>query len=201
MTTLSSNVLSPSIISQVGLRQLLIEVMQDHIGHPKLGLPSEYEGKGIWNYYRLLKIKSLVYRDALFVIVSVPLIDKSQTLTVYKIHNLSILVPELNKGFRYNIPNDFIAITTNGLYITYADSNEILSCQLSAGHYCEINNPFYPIDNTYHCSYYLLQKYDEQVRQFCSLLVMNQTIDQTVSLDYYYLAVTTMKPSKLRLYA
>ena len=43
ITTLSSNVLSPSIISPVDLRQLLVEVKQDLIGHPKLGLPSEYE--------------------------------------------------------------------------------------------------------------------------------------------------------------
>ena len=83
MTTLSSNAPSPSIISTVDLRQLLIKVKQDLIGYPKLGLPSEYEGKGIWDYYRLLKIKSLVYRDALFVNVAVHFDDKSQTLTVY----------------------------------------------------------------------------------------------------------------------
>ena len=59
MTTLSSNALSPSIISSVDLRQLLIEVKQDLVGHPKLGLPSEYEGKGIWDYYRLLEDKKL----------------------------------------------------------------------------------------------------------------------------------------------
>ena len=198
MTTLSSNILSLNIISLVDLRQLLIEVKWDLIGHPNLGLPWEYERKVMWDYYRLLKIKSLVYRDALFVIVSVPLIDKSQTLTVYKIHNLSILVPELHKQFRYNIPNDFIAITTNGLYITYPDLNEILSYQLSAGHYCEINNPFPPVDNIHHCSYYLPQNDDEKVRQLCSLLVMNQTTDQAVSLDYYYWAISTMKPSKLQ---
>ena len=58
MTTLSSNVLSPSIISPMDLRQLLIEVKQDIIEYPKLGLPSKYERKGIWDYYRL------VYRDA-----------------------------------------------------------------------------------------------------------------------------------------
>ena len=50
MTTLRCNVLFSSIISPVDLRQLLIEVKQDLIGHPKLGLPSEYEGKGIWDY-------------------------------------------------------------------------------------------------------------------------------------------------------
>ena len=169
MTTLSSNVPSPSIISPVYLRQLLTEVKQDLIGHPKwLGLLSDYVGEGIWDYYRLLKIKGFVYRYALFVIVSVPLDDKSPTLTVYKIYNLSILVLELHKCFKYNIPNDFIAITTNSLYITYPDSNEILSCQLSAGHYGEINSPFYPVDNTHHCSYYLVQN-DDEVQQFCSL--------------------------------
>ena len=56
--------LSPTTISPVNLRQLLIEVKQDLVGHPKLGLPSKYKGKDIWDYYRLLKVKSLVYRDA-----------------------------------------------------------------------------------------------------------------------------------------
>ena len=65
----------------------MTEVKQDFVGHPKLGLPSNYEGEGIWDYSKLLEIKSLVYRDALFVIVSVPLTDKPQTFTVYKIHN------------------------------------------------------------------------------------------------------------------
>ena len=197
MTTLSSNILFPSIISPFDLRKHLTEVKQDLEEHPKLGLPSNHEGKGIWDYYRLLKIKSLVYRDALFVIVSVPLIDKSQPLTVYKIHNFSIFVPELCKQFRYNLPKGFIVITTNGLYNTYLDSNEILSCQLSAGHYCEMNNLLYHINNTHHCSYNLLKNDDEKVRQFWSLSVMNQTTNQVVRLDYYYWAITTMKPSKL----
>ena len=51
MTTLSSNVLSPSIISPVDLRQLLIEVKQILVGHPTLRLATECEGKGIWDYY------------------------------------------------------------------------------------------------------------------------------------------------------
>ena len=62
MTTLSSNVLSPSVISPVDLRQVLIKVTQNPMGHPKLGLPSKYKGKGIWEYYRLLKIKCLANR-------------------------------------------------------------------------------------------------------------------------------------------
>ena len=35
------------------------------------------------------------------------------------------------------------------------------------------------------------------LREFCSLLVINQTIEQAVSSNYYYWTITTMKPSKL----
>ena len=61
----------------------------------------------------------MVYRDALFVIITVPLIDKSQSLTVHKIHNLPILMQPLLKQFKYNIPHDFIAMSKDNLYITY----------------------------------------------------------------------------------
>ena len=71
------------------LRLLLNEVKQDLVGHSKLRLLSNYEGEGIWDHYRLLKI-----------------------------------------------------------------------------YYCKINTPFYPIDNTHHCSYYLLQNDDEKVRHY-----------------------------------
>ena len=82
----------------------------------------------------------------------------------------------------------------------YLHSNEILSCQLLARTLlCKINMPFYPTDNTHHCSYYLLQNDDEKVRQFC-FTVSNESnyMHQAVSLDHYYWAITTMKPSKLQ---
>ena len=65
-------------------------------------------------------------------------------------------MPLLCMQFKYNLPSDFIAISKDNLFITYPNS-EIFSCQLSAGYYCEINTPFYSLDSTNHCSYYLLQ--------------------------------------------
>ena len=75
MTTLSSNTLPPMIISPSDLRKLLNEVERDLIGHPKLGLSISYDSKNIWTYYKLLRSISMVYQDALFVIIPVPLID------------------------------------------------------------------------------------------------------------------------------
>ena len=61
MTTLSSNTLSPTIISPSDLRKLLTEVEIDLISHPILGLPTSYDGKNIWIYYKLLIIVSMVH--------------------------------------------------------------------------------------------------------------------------------------------
>ena len=64
MTTLSTNTISPMIISPSDLRKLLTEIERDSIGHPKSGLPTSYDGKNIWTYYKLLRIVSMVYQDA-----------------------------------------------------------------------------------------------------------------------------------------
>ena len=60
MTTLSTNTLSPMIISPNDLRKLLTEVERDLIGRPKLWLPTSYDSKHIWTYYKLT-ILSMVY--------------------------------------------------------------------------------------------------------------------------------------------
>ena len=73
----------------------------------------------------------------------------------------------LLKQFKYNLPNCFIAISKDNLYITYPNSDEIFSCQLSAGYDCIINTPFYPLDSTNHCNYYLLQNNLNEMEQYC----------------------------------
>ena len=45
MTKLSTNTLSPTIISPSDLKKLLAEVEGDFTGLPKLGLPTSYDGK------------------------------------------------------------------------------------------------------------------------------------------------------------
>ena len=107
-------------------------------------------------------------------------------------------MPLLHKQFKYNLPNSFMAILKDNLYITYPNSDEIYSYQLSAGYYCEINIPFYPLDSTNQCAYYLLQNNLNKTNQHCSFSVINQTTDQAISLNYYYWPLTTMVPTKLQ---
>ena len=107
-------------------------------------------------------------------------------------------MPLLCKQFKYNLPNNFIAISKDNLYVTYPNLDKIFSCQLLMGYYFEINTPFYPLDSTNHCSYYLLQNNLNKIEQYCSFSVINQTPGQAISLNYFYWAVTTVVPTKLQ---
>ena len=60
------------------------------------------------------------------------------------------------------------------------------------------NTPFYPLDSTIHCSYFLLQTNLNKIEQYCSLSVPNQTTNQAVTLIYYYWAIMMMIPNKLQ---
>ena len=93
-------------------------------------------------------------------------------------------MPPLLKKFKYKLPNNLIAISKDIVYITYPNSDEMFSCQLSAGYYCENNTPFYPLDSTNNCSNYLLQTNLNKIEQYCSLSFTNQTTDQAISLNY-----------------
>ena len=53
-------------------------VETDLLGHPRLALTTSYDGKNIWIYYKLLRIVSIVYQEALFEIIPFPLIGKWQ---------------------------------------------------------------------------------------------------------------------------
>ena len=81
-------------------------------------------------------------------------------------------MPLLHKQFKYNLSSDFTAISKDNFYITYPNLDEIFSCQLPVGYYCEINTPFHPLDSTNHCSYYLLQNNLSKIEQLLCMAVL-----------------------------
>ena len=57
----------------------------------------------ILRYCKFLKIPSFVLMHTLFVILTIPIVDKSLTFYLYKIHNLPLLHPILQKSFQCEI--------------------------------------------------------------------------------------------------
>ena len=50
----------------------------------------------IWSYYGTIKLTPIVLEDYLMLILTIPLVDQSLNMNLYKVHNLPMLHPTLH---------------------------------------------------------------------------------------------------------
>ena len=72
-----------------------------------------------------MKITLLVVGDVMVMSLTIPLIDKSLKMNVYKVHNLPALNLELKVASEYILEGEYLAIDEHGLYVGLPDAREI----------------------------------------------------------------------------
>jgi len=87
LNMLSIGKLSPSIISPLKLRDLLVDI-QTRISAP-LRLPGDPKAD-LWHFYKTLTCTTIVEEDEILVVVPAPLLDSNDDFDVYRVHNLPI---------------------------------------------------------------------------------------------------------------
>ena len=78
--------------------------------NPRLSLPED-PNVNIWNYYTTTKITPIMMQDFLLVILTIPPIDQSLEMDLYKVYNLPALHPELKVQFKYELEGEYLAIS------------------------------------------------------------------------------------------
>ena len=68
--------------------------------HARLKLCEDPE-TNIWSYYGTIKLTPIVLEDYLMLILTVPLIDQSLHMNLYKAYNLPMLHPTLHVHVQY----------------------------------------------------------------------------------------------------
>ena len=100
--------------------------------NPRLRLPED-PTKNIWSYYSLMRVTPVVMENFLAIILTVPLIDISLQMNVYRVHNLPTLHPELKVQFTYQLEGQYLAISKNGIYAALPAAEDIRICQATDG--------------------------------------------------------------------
>ena len=194
LNTLSTHKLIPKMLTPYDLLALLKTVVRDLRSHPKLKLPVEPTKNEIYQYYQIMSASAVIYDEMLLCILHVPLVDRSKTFQVFKIHNLPLPLPPLNKQMRHKLDHQYLAISTDKLYVTFSTVEEIFSCRMSIGSFCEINNAIYPTSTINSCEYTLFMEQQTLVRKLCKVDLVNFTRDQAFSLDLQFWAILTVQP-------
>ena len=68
--------------------------------------------------------------NTLYVVLHIPLVDKSLQFYLFRIHNIPLVHAILKKLFRYSIQEEYLTIQLGEQYILFPLGTDILACQM-----------------------------------------------------------------------
>ena len=147
MRALASQELNPMIIPPDILKNILHKIETDIKSHARLKLCEDPE-VNIWSYYGTIKLTPIVLEDYLMLILTVPLVDQSLNMNLYKVHNLPMLHPTLHVHVQYEIENTYLATVMDGMFVTLPTALDVRLCLMTNGHLCMFKQALYPVEQT-----------------------------------------------------
>ena len=164
MRALASQELNPMIIPLDILKKMLHKIIEDIKSNARLKL-CEDPGTNIWSYYGTVKLTPIVLHYYLMLILTVPLVDHSLQVNLYKVHNLPMLHPTLNVHAQYELEGTYLATLMEGMFISLQTALGIKLCLVTNGHLCMFDQALYPVEHTIWCIYALFINDQNQIRK------------------------------------
>ena len=198
MRALASQELNPMIIPPDVLKTILHKIEIDIKSHARLKL-CEDPDTNILSYYRMIKLTPIVLEDYLMLILTVPLVDQSMPMNLYKVHNLPIIHPTLHVHAQYEMEGSYLATIMDGMFIALPTALDVRLCLMTNGQLCMFNQVLYPVECTNWCIYALFINNKEQIEKKCFLKTINLTTNLAYSLDRYLQAISILAAEKLQI--
>ena len=198
MRALASQELNPMIVPLDILKNILHRIETDIKSHTRLKLCEDPE-TNIWSYYGTIKLTPIVLEDYLMLILTVPLIDQSLHINLYKVYNFPMLHPMLHVHAQYEIENTYLATVMDGMFITLPTALDVRLCLMMNGHLCMFKQALYPMEQTNWCIYALFINDEKQIERNCIRKTINRTTNLAYSLDGYLWAISALATEKLQI--
>ena len=140
MTGFASNTLNPLVLPPDDLWDVSFKVQDEINASPWLQLPNNPDkiiGLIIqFCYYPILRVTTIVMEDYLLLILSIPLIEKSLRMKLYKVHNLPVLKLQLSLQYKYVIEGEYLAVSDGGMYASLSKDHDVHICEMTQGYLC-----------------------------------------------------------------
>ena len=168
MRALASQGLNPMIIPPDILKKILHKIEEDIKSNARLKLCKDPE-TNIWTYYGTVKLTPIVLQDYLMLILTVPLVDQSLQINLYKVHNLPMLHPTLNVHVQYELEGAYLVTMMEGMFISLPTALDVKLCLITNGHLSMFYQAIYPMEHTNWCIYALFVNDGKQIKRNCFL--------------------------------
>ena len=102
-------------------------------------------------------------------ILTVPLIDQSLQMDLYKMYNLPMLQSTLHMLAQYEIEGTYLATLMEGMFISLPSTLDVKLCLMTNRHLCMFDQALYPVERINWCVYAWFIKDYDRIRRDCLL--------------------------------
>ena len=195
MTMFSSGELNPNLISPEMLIKELVNIQKQL--PPSIKLPED-PTQNIWHYYNFLSVSHITHDDKILILIKLQLIDHDSSLDLYRVYNLPVFNPSLNKALTYQLEAKTLAVSRDGKYATIPTESEFLECTLASGHFCNLRSALYHMQSSKMCIIALFLKDEITINENCEMKVINITGPVALYLDQGTWAIATTDTEQMK---
>ena len=190
---------SPAVIPPIALWELLRKVRAKMKPNPRLRLPYDPDTEDIWKYYKVIKITPVVIDKLLVILLTIPIIDSTLELNIYRAHNLPAIPPGHKIATKYLLEGDYFAIGKHGVYAALPSEWSIQVCLESDLAICMMQQALYPTMHITWCIYALFVEDEARVQWDCKYEVKPFLDNRAQSLGGYMWAISSIEQEQLQI--
>ena len=190
---------SPAVIPPIALRDLLRRVRAKMGPNPHLRLLYNPDTEGIWKYYKVIKITPIVIDKLLVILLTIPILDSTLELNIYRIHNLPAIPLGHKIATTYLLEGDYFAIGKHRVYAALPNERSIQVCLESDLAICMIGQSLYPMMHRTWCIYALFVEDKAWVQHDCKYEVKPFLDNRAQSLGGYMWAISSKEQEQLQI--
>ena len=169
----TSGILSLHILPVMDLQKMLLHIEETLPSMLHLTVSSD----DTLHFYRYLHTHILIANKQFLLLIDVPIQDRSQQITIYKVFTLNI--PHGNFTAFYNITTKYLGITKDETMAVELLATQFEVCQATNGQFCYIPTPLQPLANPPTCTSALYTRNLASISAQCFLQV-RKTLDVTM---------------------
>ena len=186
-----------TVIPPEALRSLLKKVVQQLRPNPWLRLPYDPEGTGIWKYYDNIRVYPVLTDNMLVILLTIPILDTTLELNIYRVHNLSAIPPGHQLAATYQLEGEYFAVGKHGMYIALPHRDMVVRCINSNLAICQMDQALYPARKVKWCVYALFIQDEERVKKYCKYTINEAEQNLALSLGGYLWAIRAVATEML----
>ena len=161
----TTNVLSPDTLPVEDLRNMLRHIETELPSMIHLPISSD----NTLYFYWYFRIHVLIADGQFLLLIDVPIQNQAQEVQIYEIFSLP--VPNSNLSPQYKINHKYIGMTYDEPKAVSTTDLQYRTCQHANRQFCRVNAPFQNLTNLPSCVTALYAKYDQAIKEQCSLVV------------------------------